>query len=163
MLGTVEPQSSQLKGFTITAEQVKVGIFIFMWYSASSLSNNSNKFILSIFPRPMFLTLAQLAFVFLFSAIYLSYKGQFRIFPKSMQFAILPLAFANFFTHVLAYIALKDIAVSFINTIKVQKKTKKKKKKFESTLINLSVRQPLLFSLLFSHIFILKKNIVMKF
>ena len=101
------------------AASAKVVVFVVLWYFASSLSNNTNKSIMSALPRPMLLTLAQLAFVFSFSALYLKLQNNFVLFTPKMLVQILPLAFANFFTHVLAYVALKDIAVSFINTIKV--------------------------------------------
>ena len=100
-------------------ENIKITLFILTWYTASSFSNNTNKQILSILPRPMLLTLAQLFFVCIFCAIYLSITKQFRIFNRNMMLIILPLAFTNFFSHFFAYVALKDIAVSFINTIKV--------------------------------------------
>jgi len=116
--GAILPEKKLAKEHHVMTTNIKIIFFIFVWYFVSSLSNNTNKMILSIMPRPMLLTLAQLMFVFIFSAIYLFFQGKFALFSRPMMIRILPLAFANFFTHFLAYVALKDIAVSFINTIK---------------------------------------------
>ena len=117
--GPILPEKKLAKEHHVMTTNIKIIFFIFIWYFVSSLSNNTNKMILSVMPRPMLLTLAQLMFVFIFSAIYLFFQGKFSLFARPMMIRILPLAFANFFTHFLAYVALKDIAVSFINTIKV--------------------------------------------
>ena len=99
---------------------IQIILIVFFWYFASSLSNNTNKQILNVFPEPIFLSLVQLGFISFFSYAYLVYKKEFTLIPlKQLVVLMFPLGLLNFLSHFITYTSLRDVPVSFIHTIKV--------------------------------------------
>lgn len=90
------------------------------WYLASSLSNNTNKQILNVFPRPMVLSVVQLGCIAVYSTLYLLYQGKMKVISvRQLIWFVLPLSISNFCSHVFTYTSLKEVPVSFVHTVKV--------------------------------------------
>lgn len=103
------------------SEKSNVAIFaaIAGWYLASSLSNNTNKQILNVFPRPMVLSVVQLGCIALYSSLYLLYHGKMQVITvRQLMWFVLPLSMSNFCSHVFTYTSLKEVPVSFVHTVK---------------------------------------------
>ena len=95
-----------------------------LWYSVSSSNGVLGKWILSEFPYPMTLTMAQLASIAVYSGPMLSLLGVRRVSAcgsvtwKYYMTIILPLAFAKFASSVLAHISIWKVPVSYAHTVK---------------------------------------------
>jgi drug/metabolite transporter (DMT)-like permease len=114
----VKTPGSSIK-INVPSSTIKIIIVVLGWYFASSLSNNTNKQILNLMPEPMFLTLIQLAFITIFSYLYLLYKKEFKLLPlQQLVVLMFPLGLLNFFNHFITYTSLKDVPLSFMHTIK---------------------------------------------
>ena len=95
-----------------------------VWYAVSSSNGVVGKWILSEFPYPMTLTMAQLSSIAIYSGPMLAILGIRRSSAcssfswKYYMTIILPLAFFKFASSVLAHVSIWKVPVSYAHTVK---------------------------------------------
>ena len=112
----------------LTAGEIRDGVrIVFLcicWYAVSSSNGVVGKWILSEFPFPMTLTMAQLTSIAIYSGPMLTMLGVRRASScssftwKYYGTIILPLAFAKFASSVLAHVSIWKVPVSYAHTVK---------------------------------------------
>jgi len=105
-------------------EAVRIVFLCIFWYAVSSSNGVIGKWILSEFPYPMTLTMAQLASIAIYSGPMLALLGVRKASScssftwKYYGTMILPLAFAKFASSVLAHVSIWKVPVSYAHTVK---------------------------------------------
>ena len=109
-------------------EAVRIVFLCIFWYAVSSSNGVIGKWILSEFPYPMTLTMAQLASIAIYSGPMLALLGVRKASScssftwKYYGTMILPLAFAKFASSVLAHVSIWKVPVSYAHTVKGNEK-----------------------------------------
>ena len=105
-------------------EALRIVFLCIFWYAVSSSNGVIGKWILSEFPYPMTLTMAQLASIAIYSGPMLALLGVRKASScssftwKYYGTMILPLAFAKFASSVLAHVSIWKVPVSYAHTVK---------------------------------------------
>ena len=103
---------------------VRIAFLCIFWYAVSSINGVVGKWILSEFPYPMTLTMAQLTSIAIYSGPMLTLLGVRRASSysaftwKYYATIIIPLAFAKFASSVLAHVSIWKVPVSYAHTVK---------------------------------------------
>ena len=103
---------------------VRIVFLCIFWYAVSSSNGVVGKWILSEFPYPMTLTMAQLTSIAIYSGPMLTLLGVRRASScsaftwKYYATIIIPLAFAKFASSVLAHVSIWKVPVSYAHTVK---------------------------------------------
>ena len=87
---------------------------LFLWFAASTLTNNIGKQVLSLWKFPVSLTLLQFLFVSLFSLLF----HQINSFTLIILKTTLPLSLFQILGHVFSSFAYQYVSVSFVHTLK---------------------------------------------
>jgi len=105
-------------------ELLRIVFLCIVWYAVSSSNGVVGKWILSEFPYPLTLTMAQLSSIAIYSGPMLTVLGIRRASVcssftwKYYMTIIIPLAFAKFAASVLAHISIWKVPVSYAHTVK---------------------------------------------
>ncbi|XP_028163461.1 solute carrier family 35 member E1 homolog [Ostrinia nubilalis] len=102
-------------------EALAVAALCAAWYAVSSASNVLGKLVLTDFPFPMTVTMAQLLAIVLLSAPAFGAAGVRREtdFPRAYYWrTLVPLAFAKFLTTVCSQVSIWKVPISYAHTVK---------------------------------------------
>ncbi|KAK9702483.1 hypothetical protein K7432_011224 [Basidiobolus ranarum] len=108
-----------LPNFTLTSS-VKFCLYCLLWYSTSSITNNIGKSILTQFSYPVTLTFVQFGLVAAFAFLIAQFFGTNKIQKpcKEILLPTLPLSLFAIGGHVFSSVALSQVPVSFVHTVK---------------------------------------------
>lgn len=104
---------------TTYLEFLKIALICLLWYLSSASDSIIGKVVLSDFPYPMTLTMAQLLTTSLFLGPFLPCLGAKKKGEYDRRYLftmILPLAFGKFLSSVSSYISIWKVSVSYAHT-----------------------------------------------